>query len=288
MLGARETRVFDRAAPSLEEHANRDGAFTSTLQWPGCRSEYSVIPPHEGFTTTKPNQIGVSFRTHRDLVQQHEGVERQCNVAAGAAFITGAEPITWMRVHEQTEALEIYPERSLVTAIAEQDAVFVTPSLGRLDPVVLSLASILRRWHCAGGPTSETAASELGVRLATHLVERYSDVRLSAHGGSLDFTRVKRVCDYIEAHFASEIGVGDLARIAGLSPAHFSRAFKSATGLSPHKFVIMRRLSAAREMLVQSELTVDDIAHCVGFSNLSHFRRLFRAQFGAPPCAFRD
>jgi AraC family transcriptional regulator len=280
--------MFDRASLPHDEEANPGGIYTSTLSLPGFRSEYSVVPPHEGFTTTKPNQIGVSFSAHRNLVQQHEGVERQCNVAFGAAFVTGAEPITWLRVHEQTEALEIYPDDALVREIAERDVVFVSPSLGRRDPVVLSIASTLRCWHCAGAPIGETAASELGVRLATHLVERYSDVRLPSNSGALDFARVRRVCDYIEAHYASEIAIGDLARVVGLSPAHFSRAFKAATGLSPHKFVTMRRLSAAREIVARSEQTVDDIAHRVGFSNLSHFRRLFRAQFGAPPYAFRS
>lgn len=118
-------------------------------------------------------------------------------------------------------------------------------------------------------------------------VDRYVDRSVPTRDGALDSARVKQARDYVEAHYASVIRVTDLARLAGLSTAHFSRAFKAATGLSPHKFITRRRLLAAREMIECSEQAVDEIVLRVGFTNLSHCRRLFRSQFGAPPQAFR-
>ena len=72
---------------------------------------------------------------------------------------------------------------------------------------------------------------------------------------------------------------------ANSSPA---RAFARTTGLPPHRFVTSRRMDRARLLLWNSDRPVDDVARAVGFSNLSHFRRVFRDFHGVAPRALRD
>jgi len=91
-----------------------DARFTQTLSWPGMRSEYSWLPPHDDVTVTKPNQVGVSFSQHRRVVVQRQGRTAELNVAAGSVFVTGQDPLTWARVRESTDALEIYPDLTLL------------------------------------------------------------------------------------------------------------------------------------------------------------------------------
>jgi AraC family transcriptional regulator len=81
----------------------------SVLHWPGMRSEYAWLAPHEGFSVTKPHQIGASFTNHRGLVYQQGGHEMVRDVAAGAVFVAGTEAINWSRVRERTEAFDARP-----------------------------------------------------------------------------------------------------------------------------------------------------------------------------------
>ena len=74
--------------------------------------------------------------------------------------------------------------------------------------------------------------------------------------------------------------------MAALSPFHFARAFKAATGLTPHEFVTGRRMDRARWLLRSQP--VEAVAAAVGFGNLSHFRRLFRRHHGGPPSGLRE
>ena len=65
-----------------------------------------------------------------------------------------------------------------------------------------------------------------------------------------------------------------------LSAFHFARSFRATTGMPPHAFVTEHRLMAARDLLVRGGTSVAEAAFSVGFSNISHFRRLFRQRYG--------
>jgi AraC family transcriptional regulator len=98
---------------------------------------------------------------------------------------------------------------------------------------------------------------------------------------------VDRVVQYVHAHLAGPITLDQLAALAPLSPYHFARAFKSTTGMPPHRFVTTTRLETAKVALVTSPRPVTEVAHAVGFGNISHFRRLFHRQFGLRPSQLR-
>jgi AraC family transcriptional regulator len=72
-----------------------------------------------------------------------------------------------------------------------------------------------------------------------------------------------------------------------LSLAHFARAFKANTGLTPHQFVVNMRLERALELLSASDESMADIAVICGFSDQSHFCRVFRRNFGVSPGTYR-
>jgi AraC family transcriptional regulator len=149
---------------------------------------------------------------------------------------------------------------------------------------VLAIASILKRVHLAGSTLSDLAASTLAHRLSGHLLSHYSDTRLTHRpAGLLDRRTVDRVTEFVDAELSGVLTLDRLAAVALLSPFHFARAFKATTGLAPHRFVMARRIQRATALLGESTASVPEIAHMVGLSNVSHFRRVFRDHTGALP-----
>ncbi|MFZ5744580.1 MAG: helix-turn-helix domain-containing protein [Pseudomonadota bacterium] len=99
--------------------------------------------------------------------------------------------------------------------------------------------------------------------------------------------RIHRVIEQISLHPENEFSLTAMAREAGLTPTHFCRVFKRATGLSPHRYVQQARLERAQAMLAATEMPVAAVAQALGFVSQSHFGRLFRDLTGQTPSAWR-
>jgi AraC family transcriptional regulator len=100
--------------------------------------------------------------------------------------------------------------------------------------------------------------------------------------------RIKRVVDYIDSLLGKpDLSVDELAAIAHLSPYHFSRMFRQATGMAPHRFVLERRVQRARLHLAGREETLAGVAYATGFSSQAHFSSVFRRLTGMTPKEYR-
>ncbi|NEV01041.1 helix-turn-helix domain-containing protein [Bradyrhizobium uaiense] len=104
---------------------------------------------------------------------------------------------------------------------------------------------------------------------------------------ALDDQRLRRVMQFIDANLHNPIRLKDLADVANLSPFHFARAFRKATGESPHRFVRGCRLEKAKQLLIEGNETLAEVSLICNFSSQSSFTRAFTRAFGAPPGAFR-
>ncbi len=81
--------------------------------------------------------------------------------------------------------------------------------------------------------------------------------------------------------------MSELAACAGLSVSHFARSFLISVGMTPHSYVLRRRVLRAQQLLEDSELSMVELSMRTGFSDQSHFCRRFRELVGVPPTAFR-
>jgi transcriptional regulator of acetoin/glycerol metabolism/AraC-like DNA-binding protein len=108
-----------------------------------------------------------------------------------------------------------------------------------------------------------------------------------AHGG-LSTGAIRRVREYVEVHLNESIDLGMLARAAGLSMHHFARQFKQSAGVTPHYYLTQKRVERAQKMLVQTDLSIAEIACAAGFSDQSHLARHFRYMLGTTPRDFRQ
>jgi AraC family transcriptional regulator len=92
-----------------------------------------------------------------------------------------------------------------------------------------------------------------------------------------------RVLHHVAANLGRDLGVSELAAVAQMSPHHFSLCFKRSMGVTPHKWVVHRRVAEARRLLRAGSMPVVDVALSLGFSNQSHFTDVFRRLTGTTP-----
>ena len=96
-----------------------------------------------------------------------------------------------------------------------------------------------------------------------------------------------RAKDLADARYSEPLTVDDMARAAGLSRAHFSRAFRRAFGEPPHVYLLTRRLERAAALLRTTDHTVADICIAVGLDSIGSFTTSFGRMFGRTPTAYR-
>jgi AraC-like DNA-binding protein len=112
-------------------------------------------------------------------------------------------------------------------------------------------------------------------------------IRQGAYESGLPPGILRRVEEYIDAHLDSALGIQELAASVGISESHFSRSFFRSVGLTPHSYIMRRRLTRAQDLLARTDLALAEVALTTGFSDQSHFCRRFREFIGLPPRSFR-
>jgi AraC-like DNA-binding protein len=96
-----------------------------------------------------------------------------------------------------------------------------------------------------------------------------------------------RAKDLADARYSEPLGVDDLAAAAGLSRAHFSREFRRTFGVSPHAYLLTRRLERAAALLRNTDNSVAEICLAVGLQGIGSFTTSFKRTFGKTPTEYR-
>jgi AraC-like DNA-binding protein len=96
-----------------------------------------------------------------------------------------------------------------------------------------------------------------------------------------------RAKDLADARYSEPLEVADLAQAAGLSRAHFSREFRRTFGLSPHAYLLTRRLERAAALLRNTDRSVGEICLDVGLQGLGSFTTSFKRTYGKTPTEYR-
>jgi AraC family transcriptional regulator len=149
---------------------------------------------------------------------------------------------------------------------------------------------IVRLWHALAddAPAGRLLADQVMRGLLDALARR-TDARVPARQARerLSAPTVRRLRDFVESRLADDLDVPMLAGVAGLSPAHFARAFAATVGMTPFDYVMTRRLARARELLERTDRSALAISLDVGFRTPSHFTARFRREFGVTPREIR-
>jgi AraC family transcriptional regulator len=125
--------------------------------------------------------------------------------------------------------------------------------------------------------------------LCSHVAQHYGGVQRLGKlpRGGLAPWQEKRAKELLQSDLSGELSLSRLALECGLSVRHFTRAFRQSMGIPPHRYLLKRRIEHARELLRNPTLSLLEIALACGFSDQSHFTRVFRASMHVSPGAWR-
>lgn len=98
---------------------------------------------------------------------------------------------------------------------------------------------------------------------------------------------VDRAIRFANDNTAALVTVDELSSAAGMSPFHFSRKFKAITGVSPHQYLIQKRIDQSKKLLAATGRPIAHIAIECGFSSQAHFSVAFKARVGSSPRVYR-
>jgi AraC family transcriptional regulator len=156
------------------------------------------------------------------------------------------------------------------------------------DPQLRSLLILLRA-ATAESISDSLFGESLRNALAVRLLEKHSTAAIApkSHRGGIHGRTLKRVLEEIDETLANQLTLASLAEAAGMSVYHFSHAFKASMGMSPYQYVLSRRVERAKELLRDSDLTIEAISIGLGFSHQNHLSRTFKDRTGVTPMLFR-
>jgi AraC-like DNA-binding protein len=98
---------------------------------------------------------------------------------------------------------------------------------------------------------------------------------------------IRRIEELVGKHLEGGVGITEMSSRLGYSPSHFFRMFRRSFGITPHTYVMRRRVAIAQQLLTRTDLGLVDIALKAGFCDQSHLSRSFRRVAGLPPRAYR-
>lgn len=268
---------MERASTSIAEQLPAGSAA-----WSNGASALARLDPGEGKFAFDRVTVGIVLSDqpkHRARYGDSKPVDLPLIAGQGWIFPAGIDG--WCSWDASQSFLNVS-----VSAGVLKDAGLPSPSslrwsAGALDPLLTQLALQLHAAERAPQLYRETLTLALGAQLARIAGAKASDTRV------LD-ARLQRAADYVEDHLSEDVPIDTLASITALSPFHFARSFKKATGLSPHAYLVSRRLARARVLLATTKLAVAEIAWRVGYQDASRFTALFKRETGATPAAYRQ
>lgn len=215
----------------------------------------------------------------------------QLNPLPGAVFITHLplRPV-WM-MNSAFDVLAFILPRKALNAVAQEHnsrsiAALRCPG-GQVDEDALRLAAcLLPALQRNNAPP--LFADHVVLALRAHIAQRYGETQLIRRNrGGLSPRQERLAKELLMASIQTGAEIADISQAIGLSRSHFIRAFRDSVGEPPHRWLTLRKIEEARKLLAESDLPLTDIALTCGFSDQSHFTRVFSRISGLPPGIWR-
>jgi AraC-like DNA-binding protein len=225
---------------------------------------------HDAWTVFTVDEGSIAY----DLERRHRGVE--------GSKVTLLPPHI---VHDGRPAASTgYRKRVLYVGTEVLGQHLIGPSVERPDAVDTSLVRGFRSLHRAlvdrGDPLeAESRFALVTARLLGHFGDEPADE--DPNGDPV----AEALRDLLDARLVEGITLAEAGRILEVSPAHLVRSFTSRFGISPHRYLVARRIEAARGRLLEGQ-PVARVAADVGFYDQAHFTKHFKRNVGTTPAAY--
>ena len=244
--------------------------------------------------------IGLQLRAMRrhELWLDGRPVETS-SPAAGMSclFDLKRNPIAWLG--EPFHSLQFYLPREALSEVAGE---MRRPAVNDLsfgsgpfvaDPLIENLGRCLLPYMSSEARVNQLFVDHVLLALREYLVQAYGGAGETMAPGLLDPGALtpwqqRRATELIREHVTSGIALAELAKACGLSPSTFVRGFKKSMGAPPHQWLLQRRVERSIELMRDRSLQLADVALSAGFSDQSHFTRVFARKMGVSPGAWRS
>lgn len=197
----------------------------------------------------------------------------------------------WMEFNPAARGLTIRIPPGLMAGYLDQagSSANLNPLMFGSNPALIGLITMLDLSIVRPAPAQDVAVDQL-MRSIALILGGVDPNGLAANNRRIVLTanRVRRVIDFIEDHLQERLTLDAIADVVGLSPFHFARAFKEATGVSPYRHVCDRRLLKAQRLLLSGNDSIGDVAQACGFGSLPHFSAAFTRERHISPREYRS
>jgi AraC family transcriptional regulator len=291
--------IYDRAAqrsvplvPSVEPSLDSTNA-----PWTGIKLEhYCIGATDRPEATTSSYLCAVGLNGSYQTKYAPGFGQRGFNVlyTPGAIFLTGPGELPARTSTGDFEflALELAPKFVLWAAneLVASGPFEVQQLWAAKDEQLRYIVLTLYNELLAGCPSGRLFGEYMGLSFATALLSNHSasSTRLAPYRGGLPPYKLRQVTEFISDNLSSNLSLAEMANLLQMGPCHFARAFKESMGLSPHQYVLRRRVERALQMLKETSGNLADIAYDLGFSSQGHFTTVFSKIVGVSPSIYRD
>jgi AraC family transcriptional regulator len=207
-----------------------------------------------------------------DIALIPAGISHRCNWDSSAQFMVLAiEPALLQKVGQDfvnVDRIEFIPQ-------------FMSAPDSLIQGIFQTLRDELELKKIGG----DLLIDSLKTTLAIHLLRNYctTQPKLSNYPDGLSQSTLQQVTEYIHEHLHQDLKLVEIAAIVQISPYHFLRLFKQRMGITPHQYILQRRIEKAKYLLQNSEFSIADIAMQTGFCDQSHLTRYFKRIIGTTP-----
>ncbi len=221
------------------------------------------------------------------------------DVSAGDFFLTYSSTPYEMRWKARDEhpfqVMHVYLSIPLLEAAASEilglsaKQISLREVSGERDEIIGNLLTLLSQEIRAPYSKSSLYIAGIAQSIAVHLVRKYglSDSGKTLSDSRLPTFKLSRVQAYLKAHLDKKFDLEECAKEAGLSPFHFTRLFKKTTGISPSRYFIRQKIAKSQLLLLETEMSIIEIALTVGYENPGHFSQVFKRETGLTPRQYR-
>lgn len=284
---------FTRSSEVLQVFPSGSLLSSHPAQWNGIHLSYYQHPPHEiPETIAQQHLILVHLEIPTQAEQRLEARFQKDQFQVGDILIVPAHVPHYARWDTEHRYLILSLDPSVflhtVQATENWDKAELVPHFATADPLIHGIGLALKAELESNGLGGRLYVDSLSTTLFMHLLRHYTAQKpiLPAQEGGLPTYRLRQVIEYVDAHLDRDLTLAELAAVARMSPNYFIQLFKQSTQLTPHQYVVQRRVARAKQLLIEGKLVIADIALQVGFAHQSHLNRHFKRLIGVTPRVF--
>lgn len=240
--------------------------------------------------------VSLKLRDYPDCeLWDHGKCVLTADVRAGATYLYDLKRDPRYVINKPFHSLHFYVPRSALEGISEQlgaqpiGELACPLGVGHDDAIMRHIGGSLLEALRQPDEVNQLFIDHTMLAFTAHVAQVYGGlkrIRETARGGLASW-QVKRACERLASDLGGNFSLQQIAAEFGLSVSHFSRAFRISTGLPPHQWLLQQRVKAAKQLMTVRDLPLAEIAVSAGFANQSHLTKVFSAQVGVSPGAWR-